>query len=103
MKKHQNPDNHALGSSKLVRFRLWVNRVRFGGSVDDLERRDGSMLICAQVGGIDQSHGVQIIPPADRRLLIALNSDQKLGHRADEGVGKPTGFPHRFCKCGIAP
>ena len=61
----------------------------------DLIRLDGAMFRGAPVGGLDQGHGLEVVAPSDGRFLAGLEGDEKLGHGADEGVGKPALLPGR--------
>ena len=59
------------------------------------------MVARTEVTSIHESHRFQIVTSADRGLRPLLHRDEKLRHRADERVWKPTLCPARFMKSGI--
>src|SRR5205814_4644382 len=59
---------------------------------------DSAVLRGALVGGVDQRHGFEVVPAADRRLAACFECDQQLAHRAGEGVGEPASLQRRLLK-----
>src|SRR5205809_317684 len=70
--------------------------------VQNLLEGHGAMLGGAQVCGLDQGHGSQVIASANLRLGPVLDGDQELGHGSGKSVREPAFFPAWTVKFMVA-
>src|SRR2546421_7770474 len=59
---------------------------------------DGAMFCRAEISRVYQCHGFQIVTAADRRLVLVLQGDEQLGHRAGKSIREPALAPDRAFK-----